>query len=94
MKTKRKYIILWTICLFILAGLLAHYIYFSRKAEEPDRGPERYKAMRMIEKGNDYFIMVDTETGCCYLFSKLGGVCQLTNYDGSPYLANGWRDIG
>ena len=69
---------------------------FRRKAgtEARSHQPERYGSMRTIEAGDEYWIMVDTETGCCYLFGARGGVVQLTNYDGSPHLANGWRDIG
>lgn len=93
---KKKYIILWTICAALLLGLLVHYLLFGRKAgtEARSHQPERYGSMRTIETGDEYWIMVDTETGCCYLFGARGGVVQLTNYDGSPHLANGWRDIG
>ena len=96
---KRKYVILWTVCGFVLLGVLLSFLYtreqfkqFGQDREE--HGPQRYAAMRTIETGCDYWIMVDPETGCCYLFSASGGVCQLTKSDGSPYLANGWRDIG
>lgn len=97
-RRKRKYIILWTVCAFILAGLALSYFFWGRKfgIEEDTRQyhPERYRQMRLIETGEEYWIMLDPETGCCYIFGARGGVCQLTNYDGSPYLANGWRDIG
>ena len=86
------------ICAFILAGLALSYFFWGRKAgfveDTRQYHPERYRAMRTIETGEEYWIMVDPETGCCYLFGRRGGVVQLTNYDGSPYLANGWRDIG
>lgn len=93
---KRKHIILWTACAFILLGLLLCYIFIGSKAgqEPPVRFEETHGSMRTIKTGEEYWIMVDTETGCCYLFGARGGVVQLTNYDGSPYLANGWRDIG
>ena len=99
MKTrKRKYIILWTVCALILLALALSYFIYGRKigAGEDTRQyhPERYRHMVTIETGDEYWIMLDPETGCCYLFSRRGGIVQLTNYDGSPYLANGWRDIG
>ena len=80
----------------ILLGLFAHYLLIGSKVgqETRERHPERYGSMRVIETGDEYWVMVDTETGCCYLFSRRGGVVQLTNYDGSPHLANGWRDVG
>ena len=97
-KGKKKYIILWAICAVILAGLAFSYFFWARKidteTEEPEYHAERYSKMRVIETGDEYWIMLDPETGCCYLFSRRGGIVQLTNYDGSPYLANGWRDIG
>lgn len=97
-KGKRKYIILWAICAVILAGLAFSYFFWARKidieTEEPEYHAERYSKMRAIETGEEYWIMLDPETGCCYLFGARGGVCQLTYYDGSPYLANGWRDVG
>lgn len=97
-KGKRKYIILWAICAVILAGLAFSYFFWARKidteTEEPEYHAERYSKMRVIETGEEYWIMLDPETGCCYLFGARGGVCQLTYYDGSPYLANGWRDVG
>ena len=95
---KRKYIILWAICAVILAGLAFSYFFWARKidieTEEPEYHAERYSKMRAIETGEEYWIMLDPETGCCYLFGARGGVCQLTYSDGSPYLANGWRDVG
>ena len=97
-KGKRKYIILWAICAVIFAGLAFSYFFWARKidieTEEPEYHAERYSKMRAIETGEEYWIMLDPETGCCYLFGARGGVCQLTYYDGSPYLANGWRDVG
>lgn len=95
---KRKYIILWIVCAFVLVGLAISYPFFKDKIlggkDEKPYHPERYGSMRTIETGDEYWVMVDTETGCCYVFGARGGVCQLTNHDGSPYLANGWRDIG
>ena len=83
---KRKYIILWIVCAFVLVGLAISYPFFRNRIlggdEEKPYHYERRSVMRTIE------------TGCRYLFGRRGGVCQLTNYDGSPYLANGWRDIG
>jgi hypothetical protein len=95
---KRKYIILWIVCAFVLVGLAISYPFFRNRIlggdEEKPYHYERRSVMRTIETGEEYWIMLDPETGCCYLFGRRGGVCQLTNYDGSPYLANGWRDIG
>lgn len=95
---KRKYAILWTVCGFILLGVLLSFLYAREQLNQgytkPKNNGPRRSEMRTIETGNDYFIMLDPETGCCYLFSASGGVCQLTKNDGSPYLANGWRDIG
>ena len=95
---KRKYAILWTVCGFILLGVLLSFLYTRERLgqiyKEPENHGPRRSAMRMIETGSDYFILLDPETGCCYIFNASGGVCQLTKHDGSPYLANGWRDIG
>ena len=53
-----------------------------------NREPREY-ASRMKYAGDG--IWIDTETGVCYL--KLGyGQCLLVNQDGTPYIANGWRD--
>jgi len=40
------------------------------------------------------YIVMDTETGVCYLHNESGGITPLLNQDGTPYVANGWRDDG
>ena len=39
-------------------------------------------------------IIMDTETGICYMVNEAGGITPLLNQDGTPYVANGWRDDG
>lgn len=46
----------------------------------------------VIERGTDYTIAVDTQTGVEYLWTQKGNVTTLINHEGKPYLANGWRD--
>lgn len=49
------------------------------------------KRMRKIESGFDYAVIMDTNTGICYL--RTGNeVVVLLDHDGSPYVENGWRD--
>lgn len=38
--------------------------------------------------------VIDTETGVCYLCNESSGVTPLLNQDGTPFVANGWRDDG
>lgn len=46
----------------------------------------------VIERGTDYAITVDTQTGVEYLMTNHGNVTVLVDKDGKPLLANGWRD--
>lgn len=48
----------------------------------------------VIERGADYTIAVDTQTGVEYLWTEKGNVITLIDHEGRPYLANGWRDAG
>ena len=48
----------------------------------------------VIERGTDYTIAVDTQTGVEYLWTQKGNVTVLISHEGTPYLANGWRDAG
>ena len=43
---------------------------------------------RMKYAGSNIYI--DTETGVCYLQNY--GFTVMVNQDGTPYIANGWRD--
>ena len=47
---------------------------------------------RMKAAGNG--IWIDTETGACYFGTNRGGYTLIVNQDGTPYIANGWRDYG
>ncbi len=59
---------------------------------DSDRAPRQYDG-RMKIIGGDTFttIYVDKETGVCYLAARQG-VTLMVNADGSPFVANGWRD--
>lgn len=48
----------------------------------------------VIERGGDYTIAVDTQTGVEYLWTAKGNVITLIDHEGRPYLGNGWRDAG
>ena len=55
--------------------------------------PEDHR-MRKIECTANYAILVDTDTGVCYLHTPHGGLCVMVDHNGNPYIANGWRDWG
>lgn len=61
------------------------------------RSPKQYEG-RMKYAGtsrhgaNWIRIWIDTETGICYAESAYGGITILVNHDGTPFVANGWRD--
>lgn len=58
-----------------------------------DRAPKQYDGRMKYAGGNTaYEVLIDTETGICYLKTASGGVCVMVNQDGTPYVANGWRD--
>ena len=59
------------------------------------REPKQYDN-RMKDGGSDMYsqILIDKETGVCYLRTNYGGVTVMVNQDGTPYIANGWRDNG
>ena len=50
--------------------------------------------MKNAGAGAVWEILVDTETGVCYLRTYNGGACVMVNQDGTPFIANGWRDNG
>ena len=50
--------------------------------------------MRVLQRGEDCTILVDTDTGVCYLRTSYGGLCVMVDHTGKPYIANGWRDWG
>ena len=58
-----------------------------------DRAPKQYDN-RIKYAGGDsvHQVLIDTETGICYLKTTYGGVCVMVNQDGTPFIANGWRD--
>ena len=56
-----------------------------------DRAPKQYEH-RMKYAGGD--VWIDTETGVCYWTTYKGGTCVMVNQDGTPFIANGWRDNG
>ena len=53
-----------------------------------ERAPKQHDDRRKWAGG---VIYVDTETGVCYLGS-MGHYTVMVNQDGTPYIANGWRD--
>lgn len=59
------------------------------------RAPRQYDGrMKTVGAGVMWEILVDTETGVCYLRTYKGGPCVMVNQDGTPFIANGWRDNG
>lgn len=60
-----------------------------------NRAPRQYDGrMKTAGKGFDWEVLIDTETGVCYLTTYKGGTCVMVNQDGAPFIANGWRDNG
>lgn len=59
-----------------------------------DRAPKQYDN-RVKYAGGDWLhsIYIDKETGVCYLVAG-HGVTVMVNQDGTPFIANGWRDDG
>ena len=55
------------------------------------RPPKQYENRMKYAGGN---VWIDTETGVCYLKVSYSGVCVMVNQDGTPFIANGWRDNG
>lgn len=56
--------------------------------------PEDHR-MRTLERTAEYSILVDTDTGVCYIRNAgAGGYCVMVDHNGNPYIANGWRDWG
>lgn len=54
--------------------------------------PEDHR-MRTLERTVEYKILVDTDTGVCYIrYAGAGGFCVMVDHNGNPYIANGWRD--
>lgn len=45
-----------------------------------------------MRAARNVYIWIDTETGICYAAMPEGGMVMLVNHDGSPFVANGWRD--
>ena len=50
--------------------------------------------MRVLEQGDGWYVLVDTETGVCYFRSSYGTCTVMVDHTGKPYIANGWRDWG
>lgn len=51
--------------------------------------------VQLVERKFPLSVYMDTETGVCYLAIKDAegnAICVMVNQDGSPYVANGWRD--
>jgi len=56
-------------------------------------GTPKDHRMRVLERVADYEILVDTDTGVCYIRNAgAGGFCVMVDHNGNPYIANGWRD--
>lgn len=55
-----------------------------------DRAPKQYDDRMKWEGG---YVWTDTETGVCYL-GAMGHYTVMVNADGTPFIANGWRDEG
>lgn len=72
-------IIAWVICLFSAVWLLFY------------RTPDTTNRMKLVERGAGYKIMVDTNTGICYMMTGKEALIMV-DHDGMPYVENGWRD--
>lgn len=72
------------ITLAIILGLLLVGCGNSRTECEPSR-------FGIIDRGADYNVIVDRDTGIEYLITTHGITCLL-DHDGKPFVANGWRD--
>lgn len=55
-----------------------------------DRAPKQYDNRMKYAGGH---VWIDTETGVCYLEGRTA-VTVMVEQDGTPYIANGWRDYG
>ena len=55
-------------------------------------GREYSDRMRVLEQGDGWYIMVDTDTGVCYFRSSYGTCTVMVDHTGKPFIANGWRD--
>lgn len=58
------------------------------------RAPRQYDGrMKYAGTSGVTSIYIDTETGVCYLGAN-GHYTVMVNQDGTPFIANGWRDNG
>lgn len=86
MKRSMKYLIaIWIVAILLAVGLLISAV------RSIDSKKETTNRMKVVERGAGYKIMVDTNTGICYL-STDGGVTVMYDHEGVPYIENGWRD--
>lgn len=72
-------IFIWFVCLGI-----AIYLLFNTTNNTTNR-------MKLVERGMNYKIYVDTNTGLCYMMTGKN-ITVLYDHDGVPYVENGWRD--
>ena len=75
----------------IIVFMLAALLLTGCGSREPKQYDDR---MKRADIQADYEILIDRETGVCYLASYKGGTCVMVNQDGTPFIANGWRDSG
>lgn len=78
--------------LLTFLGVLVQVGAIKDPKKEEDEAKSR--RMRLDEDGPGYRIFTDRETGVCYLLPDKGDACIMVKHDGTPYLANGWRDVG
>lgn len=55
--------------------------------------PNRFR-VEAGSTGLGVWLVTDRDTGVQYLVNTKGGAVMLTDKDGNPYIANGWRDNG
>lgn len=89
----RSVIVLTIIFLAFVLFVLFNMSGCGSNKEEPMYSRRMKYAGHSIENGIDCgYIWIDRETGVCYLESCKGDFTIMLNRDGSPYIANGWRD--
>lgn len=83
----RKRIVVLILAAAIAAGMNGCGIQKNDAADNPKR-------FRLEAGGNQIgvWLVTDRETGVQYLINAKGGAVMLTDKDGNPYIANGWRD--
>ena len=82
------------VAVFIALALPVAIVGCGKATEDYYFTESNMPRFKVIERNVDYSVAVDTQTGVEYLWTKDGNVMALIDYEGKPYLANGWRDYG